>query len=205
MKKKTKQRLVAKQDQVEENLITTNPDQRFANYEIRPNDYKIVDLLGKAKSAYTFRGIMRKLGMHQETLSRSLYRLHELGLIDKSNFGYKINTKKRELPTDNVNNIDTPILLSYLSSNISKQKIIDKIAGKWFKNLRWIGIIIDADRQILQWANEDGTLYISLRILPNYIVIETTANNEKGKSEALIGASSIMQKISELHYDSFTS
>src|SRR5438105_11037496 len=61
--------------------------------DVRPNDSKVLDVLSENNSNYTFRGIMRKLGMHQESLSRSLQRLHDLDLIEKSQLGYKLSEK----------------------------------------------------------------------------------------------------------------
>lgn len=197
MKKKSRQKLVTVQNSSGKNLTTDSL--KFVNSEIRPNDYKVIDLLGQTKAEFTFRGIMRKLGIHQETLSRSLYRLNELGIISKTDFGYKINVKTEIWPTNTLKNSHTPILLSYLPSSISKQKIIDEIAGKWFKNLRWVGIIIDDGKHILQWADNYELWDINLCILSNHIVIETSAKNEKDRNEAMIGACNIMQKISELY------
>ena len=192
MKKKNKQKLVLK-SQVE-NPSASNP--QYLDPEVRPNDYKILDVLD-VKSEYTFRGIMRKLGMHQETLSRSLQRLLELGIISKSKLGYRISDKMQNLPKNKKSQAHTPILMSYLPSGVTGEKIISKIAGSWFKGLRWVGVSQDNGEQTLQWVN--GLFYINLKILPNHIIVETNANNEKDKVDALDGAYRIVQKITGLY------
>lgn len=192
MRKKKKQRLVALEKQLNEN----QGDNNHFDPEVRPNDYKVLDALN-AKYEYTFRGIMRKIGMHQETLSRSLRRLLDLGLIDKSNLGYKISAKTQNLPKNKKSRAYTPILISYLPPSFAGGKIIDKIAGSWFGNLRWVGISNDDGQQTLQWIN--GLYYINLKVLSNHIIIETNANNEKDKVDAMNGAFRITQKITELY------
>ena len=70
-------------------IINSSPEGRAYpdELDVRPNDSKVLDVLSENNSNYTFRGIMRKLGMHQESLSRSLQRLHDLDLIEKSQLG----------------------------------------------------------------------------------------------------------------------
>jgi DNA-binding Lrp family transcriptional regulator len=183
MKKKKKQRLVTLASQEHQELD-----------EVRPNDHLVLDAFNE-KSEYTFRGIMRKIGMHQETLSRSLRRLVELGLIDKSDLGYRISPKTQNLPKKKTHNF-TPILMSYLPPSLGG-KMIDKIAGSWFGGLRWVGISNDEGQQTLQWLN--GLFYVNLKVLPNHIIIETNANNEKDKVDAMNAAFRIIQKITELY------
>jgi DNA-binding transcriptional ArsR family regulator len=193
MKKKSKQKLVILENQSEEN---SNP--QYFDSEVRPNDYRVLDVLGETKSEYSFSGIMRKLGMHQETLSRSLHRLHELGIVDKSELGYKISNKMQGLPKNTTKQAYLPILLSYLPPRIGAEKIISEIAGKWFKNMRWIGMSEDNGQKNLQWIKQNGLFYINLKVLPNYIVIETNANNDHDKADAISGAYRIVQKITNL-------
>lgn len=195
MKKRNKQKLVTLKSQAENQSVS---DSQYLDPEVRPNDYKILDILD-VKSEYTFRGIMRKLGMHQETLSRSLRRLLELGIIDKSNLGYRISDKMQNLPKNKKNQAYTPILMSYLPPSVTGEKIITKIAGSWFKGLRWIGTSDDDGQQTLQWIKEKGLFHINLKILPNHVIIETNANNEKDIVDALSGAYRIIQKITVLY------
>jgi DNA-binding Lrp family transcriptional regulator len=45
------------------------------------------------KATYSFQGLRRKLGFHQEMLSRTLDRLEEENLVEKTHDGYRINAK----------------------------------------------------------------------------------------------------------------
>jgi len=177
--------------------------------EPRPNDSKVLDVLSENNSIYTFSGIMRKIGMHQESLSRSLQRLHELDLIEKSQLGYKLSEKGAFLVKEDpkLKISYTPLLQTYVPSNVHASDIISSMAGRWFKNLRWIGIVQSQPDYILQWYSEFGSFDLNLRVTPNYITVESSATSEKDKTDAMISAYRIMQEVSKLYgsqYGSFT-
>jgi len=138
---------------------------------------------------------MRKIGMHQETLSRSLQRLSEQDLVQKSQNGYKLSKKvvlkKQTRSTRNF----TPILRAYLPSDVDVTKLIDGIAGRWFKNLRWVAMVENKDEHLLQWTDESGLFQINLRIVPNSIIIETNAKKNKQVTAALISVSRIVEAV----------
>ncbi len=162
----------------------------------RPNDYKVLDVLSENNSVYTFSGIMRKIGMHQETLSRSLLRLVEQDLVQKSQNGYKLSKKGAILKKQTRSETHyTPILRAYLPSEVGVTKLVDDMAGRWFKNLRWIGMVGDKDEHLLQWIDESGLFQINLRIVPNSIIIETSAKKDKQVTLALISVSRIVEEV----------
>jgi len=177
--------------------------------DVRPNDSKVLDVLSENNSNYTFRGMMRKLGMHQESLSRSLQRLHELDLIEKSQLGYKLSEKgaflAKEEPKLKISY--TPLVQTYVPTNVHASDIISNMAGKWFKNLRWIGMVDCQTDHVLQWTSEFGSFELNLRVSPNYITIETSAIDEQDKADAMVSAYRIIQEVSKLYgnqYGSFS-
>ena len=177
--------------------------------DVRPNDSKVLDVLSENNSNYTFRGMMRKLGMHQESLSRSLQRLHELDLIEKSQLGYKLSEKGAFLAKEDpkLKISYTPLLQTYVPPNIHASDIISNMAGRWFKNLRWIGMVESQTDHVLQWISEFGSFDLNLRVTPNYITIESSATTEKDKAGAMVSAYRIIQEVSKLYgsqYGSFS-
>jgi len=192
-------------------IINSSPEGRAYpdELDVRPNDSKVLDMLSENNSNYTFRGIMRKLGMHQESLSRSLQRLHELDLIEKSQLGYKLSEKGAFLAKEDpkLKISYTPLLQTYVPSNVHASDIITSMAGRWFKNLRWIGMVESQTDHVLQWLSEFGSFDLNLRIAPNYITIESSATSEKDKADAMISAYRIIQEVSKLYgnqYGSFS-
>jgi hypothetical protein len=164
--------------------------------EPRPNDSKVLEALSENNSIFTFSGIMRKIGMHQETLSRSLSRLFEQDLVQKSQNGYKLSKKGAILKKQTSSKTQfTPILRAYLPSDVDVAKLIDGLAGRWFKNLRWIALIENKDEHLLQWTEESGLFQINLRIVPNSIIIETNAKKSNQVKAALISVSRIIEEV----------
>ena len=192
MGKKGRQKLVTIKNQFRDGLDARYEHLGHFESEIRPNDYKVLESMEETKE-YTFRGIMRKTGMHQETLSRSLRRLCASGMVDRSKLSYKI--KSQALGKNQKGQEYAPILLSYLPPSAGDEKTISGIVGTWFKGFRWIGMSRKGGEQVLQWAKEDGPFCINVKVLRNHIIVETNASSEKDKIDAVCGAHKIIQKI----------
>jgi predicted transcriptional regulator len=177
----------------------------FTN-NFRINDSKILSLLNQevGSNYYSFTGLMRKLNLHQQSLTRALNRLQDLGLIDRSNMGYKLTKNGISmLSKSSVGPIDKIIkpkeyiqlLQTYIPINVNARDIACSLIGKWFNNLRWTGLIENEMEYMLQWISEDNSFQINLRILTDYIVIETNAISDKEKVEAMVGSCRIFEQI----------
>jgi DNA-binding MarR family transcriptional regulator len=120
--------------------------------DFRTNDNKILSLLNQEDGSnyYSFKGLMRKLHIHQQSLTRALSRLQDLGMIEKSTVhsGYKL-TKKGEsmLPKsisrdlDGKGNTYSQLILTYIPINVKSNEIADSLIGRWFNNFRWVSLI----------------------------------------------------------------
>src|SRR5215216_7286910 len=74
--------LVEEEDNSQDSISATD----FHN-----NDNKILAVLNEAGSNYSFKGLMRKLNLHQQSLSRALHRLEEMELVERSPVGYRLS------------------------------------------------------------------------------------------------------------------
>lgn len=166
------------------------------------NDNKILSVLNEAGSNYSFKGLMRKLNMHQQSLSRALRRLEEMGVVEKSSIGYKLG-KSGESAMSKVSLPGTKgreymqLLQTYIPLNIRAVDIVRQLVGRWFKDLRWLGMIESGTGYTLQWASVDGSFQINLRMISDYIVIETNAASEKEKVGAMVGSYAIYEQITK--------
>jgi DNA-binding transcriptional ArsR family regulator len=166
------------------------------------NDNKILSVLNEAGSNYSFKGLMRKLNMHQQSLSRALRRLEEMGVVEKSSIGYKLG-KSGESAMSKINLPSTKgreymqLLQTYIPLNIRAVDIVRQLVGRWFKGLRWLGMIESGTGYTLQWASDDGSFQINLRMISDYIVIETNAASEKEKVGAMVGSYAIYEQITK--------
>jgi DNA-binding Lrp family transcriptional regulator len=177
--------------------------------DFRMNDSKILSLLNHEAGSnyYSFRGLMRKLNLHQQSLARSLNRLQDLGLIERSDTGYKL-TKNATLMLSkgNIKSLHNAkkgkefiqLLQTYIPVNVKSKDISLALIGKWFNNLRWTGLIESETGCMLQWISDDGSFQINLRIVYNYIVIETNAFSYREKIEAMMGSYRIFEHIAKI-------
>jgi DNA-binding HxlR family transcriptional regulator len=171
------------------------------------NDNKILALLNEAGSNYSFKGLMRKLNLHQQSLSRALHRLEEMELVEKSPVGYRLskagaNAMSRiELLQQQQHKPKgreyMQLLQTYIPLNVKASDVMRHLIGRWFKNLRWIGMMGSATGYTLQWTSDDGSFQINLRLIADYIVIETDASTEKEKVQAMVGSYAIYEQITK--------
>lgn len=188
----------------DETVIKSNTKQESVILgDVRENDHEILNVLGDGKSKYTFKGLMRKLGIHQETLSRSLHRLGDLGLIEKSDIGYRISEKGKvfagERPKSRIAFV--PLFQTYIPPNVDINEIVHMLAGKWFKGLRWLGMIEGEGGYMLQWVSENNSFQINLRIVNSYVTIESNAD-DSNKLEAMVSAYRIFERVIK-HYNRY--
>lgn len=193
---KEKEVITGKSAQV---LVQEEP---FAITDLHNNDSKILSVLNETGSNYSFKGLMRKLGLHQQSLSRALHRLEEMGLVERSQAGYRL-VKGSESAIARIE-LRRPkgreymqLLQTYIPLNVKAGEIVRQLVGKWFKNLRWLGMIESGTGYTLQWSSEDGSFQINLRMISDYIIIETNASTEKEKVEAMIGSYAIYEQITK--------
>ena len=194
---------------------------------LRNNDAKILSLLGQESgSNYSFKGLIRKLNLHQQSLTRALNRLEDLELIKKSQIGYRLTTNGKSLmmllsstknstknsigrgnsilnKEKNKRNEYIQLLQTYISVDVKPEEILHKLVGKWFSNLRWVGLIeSEAGGYMLQWVSDDNNAFqIILRVISNYLIIETNACSDKEKIEAMIGSYRIFEQVTKILRD----
>ena len=175
------------------------------------NDNKILALLNEAGSNYSFKGLMRKLNLHQQSLSRALHRLEEMDLVEKSPLGYRLSeagaiavSKTELLQQQKPRGREyMQLLQTYIPLNIKASEVMRHLIGRWFKNLRWIGMIRSDTGYTLQWISDDGSFQINLRLIAEYIVIETNASTEKEKVQAMVGSYAIYEHITKVMQNRF--
>ena len=171
------------------------------------NDNKILTLLNEAGSNYSFKGLMRKLNLHQQSLSRALHRLEEMELVEKSPTGYRLS----KVGTNAMSRIELQqqqqqkpkgreymqLLQTYIPLNIKASEVIRSLIGRWFKSLRWIGMMGSSTGYTLQWTSDDGSFQINVRLIADYVIIETNASTEKEKVQAMVGSYAIYEQITK--------
>lgn len=227
---KSKQILIQEEQKDYDNNIRVEDSLPLTDDVLHLNDSKILLLMGQeVRSNYSFKGLIRKLNLHQQSLTRALIRLEDMKLVEKSSIGYKLtengeslmrlllSSKNRTYKLVSNNSIlekkkekekrngYIQLLQTYISVDIKPEEILYGLIGKWFNNLRWVGMIeSEAGGYMLQWINDDHYGFqINLRLISDYLIIETNAASDKEKIEAMIGSYRIFEQISKILRNKF--
>jgi hypothetical protein len=188
-------------------LVQEKEEEEFSTEDLHNNDGKILALLNEAGSNYSFKGMQRRLGIHQQSLSRALHRLEEMGLVSKSDVGYRLSQTGAVAVAKIGAHVEAKgreyiqLLQTYIPVNVKASEVVRSLVGRWFKNLRWVGLIESGTGFTLQWSSDDGSFQINLRMISDYVVIETNANTEREKLQAMVGSYSIYEQITKILQD----
>ncbi len=171
------------------------------------NDFSILNALGSEVDAQdlSFQGIKRKLGLHQETLTRALRRLQRDGYIEHFDHTYRISPKGLETITmsNGIKGSDptlpstavTPILQAMLPTDVNVGELANSLSYKWFGNLRWLGSMRTLDATTLTWIVNDTMQKITCKISRNSLTIGTTAGNNFSTSRIVPSVYEIFDQV----------
>ncbi|MGD6850490.1 MAG: hypothetical protein ACQCN6_00340 [Candidatus Bathyarchaeia archaeon] len=184
------------------------------NWQSPPTDTSLserdADLLALIESedfaTFTFDGLKRRTGLHPETLSRILGRLEEEGIIKKEHHGYRVNPKITELKLTppRTETPTTPLIQTYLPSDLVTQQLILQLRGKWFGLLRWLGISENSQGVTLKWITEDGGIQVAANIQGTALNIEAKFLTNNNLNQALKASYQLMSLIGKVCISSQT-
>ncbi len=129
-------------------------------------------------ATYTFQGMKRRLGLHQEKLTRILKRLEDDNLVLKTDEGYRVLRQSRRRARHLVEG--EPVIRGQLPPGIDSHALLTNIKGRWFKNFRWLGYASGNDEQSLYWITEDNRFQVRIQLSPTEILVwsQPTDSNE---------------------------
>ena len=170
---------------------------------VTPRDAEVVRTIEEEElSVFTFDGLRRITGVHPETLSRSLERLEDGGLVMRSPEGYSVTEKAKgsfaARPTYSGAR-RVPILHTFLPYEASTRTIVSALKGRWFDTIRWVGMAEAEDGVVLKWVTEDGTATIDARFSAGQLDIDAKVANEADLPKAVRAAHQLMGRISKLY------
>ena len=182
-------------------VLNVNWQSPSAECSLSERDADVLALIENEDLAtFTFDGLKRRTGLHSETLSRILSRLEEEGIIRKEPTGYRVTPKitelklqvpRKETPT-------TPLIQTYLPSDLITQQLILNLKGKWFGSLRWFGISENNHCVTLKWITEDGAIQIAANIQDTALNIEAKFLTSNNLNLALKASYQLMSLIGKL-------
>lgn len=188
-------------------VLDVNWQSQPADFSLSERDADVLQLLEtEGLATFTFDGLKRRTGLHPEILSRILSRLEEEGIIRKEREGYSVNPKITELKLQPPHKEapSTPLMQTYLPSDLMTQQLILQLKGKWFGMLRWLGISEGTQGITLKWITEDGGIQISANIQGSALNIDAKFLTNNNLNLALKASYQLMSLIGKVCISSQT-
>ena len=188
-------------------ILNVNWQSLPADYDISGRDADVLALIEREDLAvFTFDGLKRRTGFHPETLSRILTRLEQEGIVKKEHEGYRVTPKITELKLNQARTEETatPLIQTFLPSDLMTQQLILSLKGKWFGLLRWLGISENNRGVTLKWITEDGGIQIAANIQGTALNIEAKFLTNNDLNLALKASYQLMSNIGRLCQGSHT-
>ncbi len=171
--------------------------------ELGGRDSDVMRAIGEeGLSVFTFDGLRRILGSHPETLSRSLERLEEVGMVVRSPDGYAVTDKAREsmvmMPAFE-DGKRVPILHTFLPIGASSATVANALKGKWFDRMRWVGMAETEDGIVMKWVTDDGSAVVDARLGGGLLDVEARVKQEDDIGKAVRAAHQLISRISRMY------
>jgi DNA-binding MarR family transcriptional regulator len=182
-------------------VLDVNWQSPSADYSLSERDVDVLALIETEDLAiFTFDGLKRRTGLHSETLSRILNRLEQEGIIKKEAEGYRVTPKITELRLRQPRKEEhsTPLIQTFLPSDLRTQQLILALKGKWFGVLRWLGISENNQGITLKWITEDGGIQIAANIQETTLNIEAKFLTNHNLNLALKASYQLMANIGKI-------
>ena len=169
------------------------------SFDSRPLDDQtlVMNMLSSENDAiYSFQGMKRRLGLHQEKLTRILKRLEDDHLVLKTDEGYKV----LHHPRRTTRHLDEgePVIRGQLPREIDPSILTSKLKGRWFKNFRWLGYSTHPSGQSLYWITEDGRFQLVVRLAPAEILVWSQPTNELEEHSSIAAGYELFDRISRI-------
>lgn len=176
-------------------------DQSFEETEFDDRELEVLRFLSNEQNAhYSFQGLRRRLGLHQETLARTLKRLEDAHAIERSPDGYSLRSTSANYSFNVQTNqpVPKPIIDAYLPSEIDVTILFQKLRGRWFSNFRWLGYSRDGEQLAMTWISEDGQIELQARITGGKITIAADSLSNTQDSGHVAAAYQLFDHVSKI-------
>src|SRR5467141_186513 len=189
------------EDNPEEELDSSEDFGFDQGSSISPRDGKVLEAIQHERfSVFTFNGLRRLLGIHQETLSRNLDRLEDEGLVEKVADGYKVTEQGEHLSHPlNMGSPAVPLVQTLLPSDVNVDILVSGLKGHWFGKLRWMGYYKNEDGTTLKWITDEEGIQVDAKFTDNFLTIEARLAEGMDRSHAINASYLLLSHISRLY------
>ncbi len=151
---------------------------------------------------FTFEGLKRRLGAHPETLSRILGRLEGQSVLEKSEDGYHVTQRGREitgLRQLSASEARVTLVKTLLPHVENPREAILRLRGRWFGALRWLGYSDDEKGIVMKWVTEDGSIQVDAVFGNGELAIEGRIREGRDLTDAIRAAHQLVGYISKAY------
>jgi len=180
-----------------------------ASLDLREHDREVLEFLSQDPSSQVaFQGLLRRLGIHPEQLSRALHRLADDNLVEHTDLGYRVTPRAMQVLSPGSLPSEEPgviILQTYLPANLDLRGLVQGLRGAWIGPLRWYGLSEFADGMRLAWALEDDTIRLETFIRPGQLVVSAkVASPDRLDDAARLGHQLFQHIVREVSREPFS-
>ena len=146
------------------------------------------EMSAEGLTTFSFSGIKRQLGKHQQKITKAVNRLVSKGLIYKNSAGYSISQKGTTILSEIIklqNAVDLHKATDkYLEqriifdSKISLEKIAFLLVGKWFGSFRYISHT-EGKQLTVRWQLVDTKASATLKLFPDEAILNIVPENDE--------------------------
>lgn len=176
---------------------------RHPALEVGERDMEVLRFIGEeALLGFTFEGIKRRLGAHSETLSRILGRLEDQNILEKTEHGYRVTEKGKEITDVRELSASEPrvtLLRTLLPHVENPMEAITSLQGRWFGPLRWLGYSEDEKGTDMKWVTEDGSIQVDAIFSDGELTIEGKIRAGKDLTDAIKASHQLVGYISKVY------
>ena len=159
--------------------IETEPVPPDSSEPLDERELAVVAAL-RAEEHTAFQGLRRKLGLHQQALTRTLRRLERQGVVERDERGYALTAQGRSavkglvpLAASREPGELLPVLQALLPPAITADDVADRLARRWFRDLRWYGRSDATPGEVaLSWLTVDTGALVRVRFAQGMAVLE---------------------------------
>lgn len=163
--------------------------------DLRGHDVEILTFLEQEElQHFSFDGLQRSMQMHPETLSRSLTRLEEEALIQKTPEGYRLLTRGAH-PAQLTERHTIQLAQTLLPTQTTSSTLLQRLKGRWFGRLRWLGYSQHANGLTLKWTTADGRIHLHAKQEGPLLTLQASLREETPLDEAVPLAHQLLSQL----------
>lgn len=175
-----------------------------ASWDLDDREFDVLSELARQEDGRTaFQGLRRRLGLHQQALTRTLRRLERQGVVEHDAHGYALTGQghaalRGRAPLAARRGDVLPLLQALLPPSVTADDVADRLARRWFRDLRWYGRADGPAGTTLTWLTVDRGLLVRVRFQAGMAVLEVEVPPGE-RLQAFPAAQAVLRALSDLY------